>query len=556
MLSLIIIKNYAIIDHIEVDLSSGLTVMTGETGAGKSILVDAIGLALGDRATTRVIRKGSNRAEISLVFDLGDNHPAIEWLKENCLDEDGACLIRRIVNKDGKSRAFINSHNVSLNDLKSLGDLLIEIHGQHSHQSLLKESTQRDILDFISNSSNVLKQVKKDYSDISTLKKQLEDIDDNKNNDDQLEFLNYQYQELKDLDIKKNEIKELESRQKKLANVDKINKSLNHSLKLLSGDESDTLLNISHANKELKAISNIADDTNEITDLLYSAEIQIDEAIKSINKIYSNLESDPLELDKVENRLSKIREISRKHKINENDLYELAEKFKSRISAIMDSGKTINELKGKLLLAQSKYQSSADKLSSLRSKNIDPLEKKIINQLEQLGMPNARFKINLEKKDISAASGNGLDKITFSIRTNAGQDFGPLSKIASGGELSRISLALEVARLGCSPIITMIFDEVDSGIGGKVAEIVGRLLNTISENRQVLCVTHLAQVASQGKNQYRIIKKLDNNLTRTEVTLLDKEKRVDEISRMLGGIDITDTTRAHAEEMISQARIN
>ena len=198
MLSLIIIKNYAIIDHVEINLSSGLTVMTRETGAGKSILVDAIGLALGERATTKVIRKGSNRAEISLAFDLVDSHPAIEWLKENCLDEDGGCLIRRIVNKDGKSRAFINSHNVSLNDLKRLGDLLIEIHGQHSHQSLLKESTQREILDFISNSSNILKQVQRDHSDIITLKKQLNAIDNSKNDDGQLEFLNYQYQELKD----------------------------------------------------------------------------------------------------------------------------------------------------------------------------------------------------------------------------------------------------------------------------------------------------------------------------------------------------------------------
>ncbi|MBI80074.1 MAG: DNA repair protein RecN [Gammaproteobacteria bacterium] len=556
MLSLIIIKNYAIIDHVEINLSSGLTVMTGETGAGKSILVDAIGLALGDRATTKVIRKGSNRAEISLAFDLVDSHPAIEWLKENCLDEDGGCLIRRIVNKDGKSRAFINSHNVSLNDLKRLGDLLIEIHGQHSHQSLLKESTQREILDFISNSSNILKQVQRDHSDIITLKKQLDAIDNSKNDDGQLEFLNYQYQELKDLDIKKDELKELESRQKKLANVDKINKSLNHSLKLLSGDESATLLNISHANKELKAISKISDDTNEIINLLYSAEIQIDEAIKSINKIYNNLESDPLELDKIENRLSKIREISRKHKINDNDLYGLAEKFNTKILAIEDSGKVKQELKKKLFSAQSKYQSSANKLSSIRSKNIKPLEKKISNQLEQLGMPNTEFKIHLEKKDISEASNNGLDKITFTIRTNAGQDFGPLSEIASGGELSRISLALEVVRLGCSPIMTMIFDEVDSGIGGKIAEIVGRLLNKIAKNRQVLCVTHLAQVASQGKNQFRIIKKLNNNSTITEVSLLDKKKRVDEISRMLGGIDITDTTRAHAEEMISQAEIS
>jgi ATPase involved in DNA repair len=248
---------------------------------------------------------------------------------------------------------------VSLNDLKRLGDLLIEIHGQHSHQSLLKESTQREILDFISNSSNILKQVQRDHSDIITLKKQLNAIDNSKNDDGQLEFLNYQYQELKDLDIKKDELKELESRQKKLANVDKINKSLNHSLKLLSGDESATLLNISHANKELKAISKISDDTNEIINLLYSAEIQIDEAIKSINKIYNNLESDPLELDKIENRLSKIREISRKHKINDNDLYGLAEKFNTKILAIEDSGKIKQELKKKLFSAQSKYQSSA-----------------------------------------------------------------------------------------------------------------------------------------------------------------------------------------------------
>ncbi|OUU78621.1 MAG: DNA repair protein RecN [Gammaproteobacteria bacterium TMED78] len=556
MLSLIRVKNYAIIDYVEIEISSGLIVMTGETGAGKSILVDAIGLALGDRAKKNIVKKGADRAEISLIFDLPDNHPASKWLKANCLDEDRTCLIRRIINKDGKSRAFINSNSVTLKDLKKIGGLLIEIHGQHSHQSLLYESSQREILDFISKSSKELEGVKESYKKLKNLKKQINDLHEIDNNAGQLDFIKFQYQELNDLNLEENELEELESRQKKLANIDKISGSLNDSLNYLSGEGSNVALNIINATKELNSISNVSPEISNPISLLESAEIQIDEAIKSIHDVHQKLESEPFELDKVENRLSKIRELSRKHRVSDNELIHLSSELNKKINILEISGESLKKLNKKIISAESDFIYSAKKLSKKRIEAIPSLESAIEKQLTDLGMPNAKFKINIEKKDISQASSTGLDKIIFSIKTNPGQDFGLLSKIASGGELSRISLALEVIRLGSSAVTTMIFDEVDNGIGGKIAEIVGRRLNQIAINRQVLCVTHLAQVASQGSQQYKIDKISHNNLTRTEISLLNKEQRIDEVSRMIGGVDITEKTRAHAKEMISQANIN
>ena len=555
MLSLIKIRNYAVIDKIEVEFKPGLSVMTGETGAGKSILVDALGLALGDRADAGTVRPGAERAEVSVLFECPGNHPAIRWLKEHGLDEDHCCLLRRVVNAEGRSRAFINTHPVTGQDLRALGSLLVNIHGQSAHQALLRGSNQREILDYHGAHQALAKEVTRCFDTWRTLQADLtlrtQSAEDRAS---QLELLKFQAQELAGLDLRDDEVEPLTTEGNRLANVDRLLSSLNSVLGALDeADEISAHQLIAGAQRTLDGLADLDPALVQPAQLLGEAEIQIREAAGDLARYRDRLEPDPQRLEWVDARLAKIRELATRHKVEADELSSLLIGLNARIEELQETSESIDELGKRTEQAGAAYLKAADKLSAARSASATSLSEAVTSQIVELGLLNGHFRVVVESKPKEQADASGLDRIEFQVALNPGQAFGPLSKVASGGELSRVNLALEVVSAGATTVPTLVFDEVDAGIGGGVAEIVGRRLSEIASERQILCVTHLAQVASQGKQHYRIMKLTDGHTTRTNVRALGSDERVEELSRMLGGVEITERTRAHAEEMIERA---
>lgn len=555
MLSLIRIKNYAIIDEVELEFDTGFSVMTGETGAGKSILVDALGLALGDRADARTVRQGADRAEISVTFDCPDTHPAAEWLRERGLDEEQDCVIRRVISAEGRSRAFINSHPVTLQDLRSLGELLVDIHGQHTHQSLLHQDTQRQILDLHGGNQELATSVANHFKTWQTLEQELQARRrGGEDREAQLELLRFQIAELESLAMTEGELEPLNAERKRLANVDRLASGLNVALnKIYEADAGSAYALVADAAKALQGLSELDPGLAAPSGLVAEAEIQLSEASADLARYRDRLEPDPERLEWIENRLSKIRELARKHKVKEEALPSTHGDLQARIEELGESGESLALLEGRVQTADDAYFTAAGELSEARAASGQRLAELVSAQLIELGLPHGRFRVESTQKARERADAHGLDTIEYQVSLNPGQPFGPLSRVASGGELSRISLALEVVGTGARSVPTMVFDEVDAGIGGGVAEIVGRRLAELAAHRQVLCVTHLAQVASQGRHHYRVVKLTDGKTARTNVRELSAEDRVEELSRMLGGVEITERTRAHAEEMMSRA---
>jgi DNA repair protein RecN (Recombination protein N) len=555
MLNLIRVKNYAVIDEVELEFEPGLSVMTGETGAGKSILVDALGLVLGDRADARAVRTGAARAEICASFDCPANHPAATWLQDRGFDEDQDCLIRRIISAEGRSRAFINSNPATLQDLKALGELLINIHGQHSHQSLLHRDTQLEILDFHGRLDALRETVGAAFSDWQSLRLELESRSSGvEEREAQLELIRFQLAELENLAPLPGEREELQTERNRLANVDRLAGELNLALSRLYEAESGSAYAL--AAESARVLADLSDLDPELAasrDLVAEAEIQLREAASDLGRYRDRLEPDPARLELVENRLARTRELARKHRVEDDDLHTVANSLRERISALDSSGETLESLKKQAAQAEKDYVDAAGALTRGRENTAETLSEQVSAQLNELGIKQGRFRVTIAAKSLAQAGATGLDRVEFQVSLNPGMEFGPLARVASGGELSRISLALEVLGTGESEITTLVFDEVDAGIGGSVAEIVGRRLAELAANRQVLCVTHLAQVASQGQHHFRVVKLSDGTTSRTNVRALGDEDRIDELSRMLGGIEITETTRAHAEEMIQRA---
>ncbi len=555
MLSLIRIRNYAIIDEVELEFDTGFSVMTGETGAGKSILVDALGLALGGRADARTVRQGANRAEISVSFDCPDTHPAAEWLREHGLDEEQDCVMRRVISAEGRSRAFINSHPVTLQDLRTLGGLLVDIHGQHTHQSLLHQDTQRQILDLHGGNQELATSVANHFKTWQTLEQELQACrHGGEDREAQLELLRFQIAELESLAPTEGELEPLNIERKRLANVDRLAIGLDAALNAIyEADAGSAYALVADAAKALQGLSELDPGLVAPSGLVAEAEIQLSEAGADLARYRDRLEPDPERLEWIENRLSKIRELARKHKVEEEALASVHGGLQARIDELGERGESLALLEERVQAATDAYFTAAGELSEARAASGQKLAELVSAQLIELGLPHGRFRVESIQKTRERADANGLDAIEYQVSLNPGQSFGPLSRVASGGELSRISLALEVVGTGARSVPTMVFDEVDAGIGGGVAEIVGRRLAELAANRQVLCVTHLAQVASQGRHHYRVVKLTDGKTARTNVRELGAEDRVEELSRMLGGVEITARTRAHAEEMMGRA---
>ncbi len=555
MLSLIRVKNYAVIDEVGLELEPGFTVITGETGAGKSILVDALALTLGDRADASVVRLGAERAELSALFHCEPGHPALDWLAERGLDAGDECALRRVIGSEGRSRAFINGQPATLADLKALGALLVDIHGQHAHQSLLDGAAQRALLDAHGKLLDAAAETAEAFHRWRALEAELAARrSGSAARAAELELAKFQHAELERLGLAPNEPEALRAERDRLANVDRLAAAANEALTVLYEGDAVTAYSLLAAARQALARAAEHDAAlAAVAETLGGAEIEVREAASDLAHYRDRLEADPERLAWLETRLAAIRALARKHGVAEAELPEVAARLAERIATLEGGGVSLEDLEHSAERARSEYFASAERLSAGRKKHAAKLARRVSAQLAELGMPDGELRVVLHEKPREQADATGLERVEFQVRLNAGQAFGPLAKVASGGELSRISLAVEVVRTGASPVETFVFDEVDAGVGGRVAEIVGRRLAELARSRQVLCVTHLPQVASQGRHHFRVVKSSDGKTSRTDVVKLDRAERIEELSRMLGGVEITERTRAHAAEMIARA---
>ncbi len=537
------------------ELENGLTVLTGETGAGKSILVDALGLALGGRADSTAVRAGAPRAEVSATFDLSPESAARAWLAENSLDAGDDCLVRRVVSAEGRSRAYINGQPVTRENLRQLAGLLAEIHGQHAYQSLSKPAAQRRMLDFHGQLDAQAADLAAAFAAWRALQTKLDEASINEQEHAaQLELWRFQAEELASLALGDTEVAELKTEHARLANADRLASGVNHVVSVLYEADGGSMYDLlGRIMGELETLSQLDPVLASELGLLREAEIQLREVSDGLRRYRDGLESDPARLAFVEERLGRIRELARKHRVEEDALPSTLSALEERISAAQDQGASLADLAAKAAQAQQTYQNAAEALSAARHAAAQAMADAVTAHLHKLGMPNGRLTIALTRRPAERWDAHGLDDVRFDIAANPGQPPGPVAKVASGGELSRISLAIQVVAAGAMEVGVMVFDEVDAGIGGGVAEIVGQELRTIAADRQVLCVTHLAQVASHGQQHLRVAKLTDGETTRTLIRDLKDGERVEELSRMLGGVEITERTRAHAAEMIDRA---
>lgn len=546
------ILDLAVVKSLDLDLEKGMSVLTGETGAGKSILLTALGLALGDRADSGYVRPGSKRAEINLEFDLVDAPLALQWLKDHELDAEQLCLIRRIVNHDGRSKAYINNRPVTLQALQELSEKLVEIHGQHAHLTLLNSDEQRRLLDAYAKNQALLDKVNSCYRQWQQASKELASlIKSSTDQTEREELLNYQLEELQQLDLANFNYSELSKQHEKLANLGQILSTGQIQVDLLyENDQQSAHQMLSHCLSELSHIAQFAPEINEVCTLLLEAQIQLEEAALQLRRFLESQEADPQLLETLENQIGIIQSLSRKHHVTPDELPELVGKLERELDGLAHSSERIDELTANVEKLLAEYHQLATQLSKQRSLAGNKLQQKISAMVKELGMPQGEFLVDIGPLDSETPKLNGKDKIEFLVSANPGLPAKPLAKVASGGELSRISLAIQVTTSSDKTTPTMIFDEVDSGIGGGIAEIVGQKLRSLSHNRQVMCVTHLPQVAAQAHHHLYVEKNNKTDITSSTVRLLETEERIEEIARMLGGVNITANTLAHAKEML------
>ncbi len=557
MLTALTIKNFTLVQALEIDFSNGMTAITGETGAGKSLILGALGLALGDRADTATIRRDTDRAEISALFDITGLSAASQWLEANdfeCLDEE--CLLRRIVTREGRSRGSINGQPATMQQLRELGEMLIDIHSQHEHQSLLRKNTHRLLLDSYAGSTELAEEVKRRYRQWQQLAQRIEQL---ASKSDALaarrDLLQLQVEELNQLELKENELAELEQEQKLLANAETILQSSQAVVDLCSQGESFNL--VSGLNKTLQLLETMPEKPaalEEATKLLDGARIDVEEASREIEHYLSNFEGDPQRLIFIEERLSAIYQLARKHRVNPELLPDKHRELEIELGQLTDGEENIDSLQTQLGELAADYRQRAEALSQHRQTAAEAMSEAINRHLQSLAMEGATLQVALTPLPAGELSPNGLETIELLMTTNPGEPPRPLSKIASGGELSRTSLAIQVVAAQKTTTPTLVFDEVDVGIGGATADVVGRMLRQLGESGQVICVTHQPQVAASGHQHFRASKQIQAERTESMLEQLSSQQRVDEIARMLGSAEVTELTRKHAEEMIDLAQ--
>ena len=561
MLAHLSISNFAVVKQLSVQLENGLTAITGETGAGKSIAIDALSLCLGERADANAVRKGSAKAEIIAHFSLNGNVLAKAFLDEHELtsDEDeNSCFIRRVISKEGRSKAFINGIPASLQQLKGLGQFLLAIHGQNTHLQLLKEDHQRELVDGYAQHDDMLAQVKETYSLWRDKQRTLKALQEQaQQREDRIQLLTYQVQELDEFAIEEGEFEELEIEHKRLSNGQSLLEQAQTSVyNLYESDEGNALSVIQSSIERLGELEAHDASLTPIIAMLNDAAIQVEEAAGELRSYCDHLEIDPLRLQQVEARYAKAMELARKHTVMPEGLYQHHQELAAEFNALSEQETLLGTLEGEVEEARATYLTATKALSESRQRAAGKLSEDIEVQIRQMNMPHAKVDIQIQYDELKKPVSTGLDTVEFKVSTNPGQDADKLEKVVSGGELSRIGLAIQVIASGHHATPTMIFDEVDTGISGPTASIVGGLLRKLGKQSQVMCVTHLPQVAAQAHNQLFVTKLTDGESTETQMLALTKQDRIDELARLLAGDKVTKSALANAKELLKSAASN
>ncbi|RJS92737.1 DNA repair protein RecN [Salinisphaera sp. Q1T1-3] len=555
MLAEISIRDFAIIDRLSVEFGPGMTVLSGETGAGKSILVDALNLVLGERADGGAVRDGCERADITARFSLADAPAAAAWLVDHELDGDDECVIRRVVAREGRSRGWVNGTPMPVRELRALGRCLVDIHGQHAHQSLLGRDAQRNLLDEYGEHGDALAAVAQAARNLRETRRAIARIEQrDSDGDSRVDLLRYQVGELEQLGLADDEVADLEAEHKRLASAERLIGDGQRALALLyEAEDGAAAERLGAAERLIGELATIDDGFEPIAELVSSALIQAQEAADSLRRHVENLDIDPQRFTEVENRLGTIRDIARKHHVSAADIPTLTAELQAELAELEGAGARLAELKEAEQAQLAVFHEAAATLSAAREQAASTLGQAITDIIQTLGMPEGEFAVRVRSQASDRVNDTGTDHIEFLIAANPGQSARPLDRVASGGELSRISLAIEVIAATRTRVPTLVFDEVDTGIGGGVAEIVGRQLRRLGLAGQSLCVTHLPQVAAQAAHHLHVAKQVRDGQTRTRIQALDDEARVEELARMLGGVELTEQTRAHAADMIARA---
>ena len=554
MLTQLTINNFAIVRQLEIELAKGMSVITGETGAGKSIAIDALGLCLGQRIETSMVREGQERAEICATFFIEPTNPAYQWLQAQELqdpDNPSDCILRRVINADGRSKAFINSTPVSASQLKEIGQYLIHINGQHASQLLLKNDYQLQLVDTFAHHNDLLAQMREDYRAWKNLQTQVKTFQQKvAENAAKKQLLQYQVEELDEFALRPNEYLELEEDHRRLSNSEQLTQLSQSALQLLSENETVSIDSMLYrATQYIDELSELDPRYASVQTMLNDALIQVQEATSEVQHLASHIEQDPMLLQEIEQRLGQALQLARKHNVKPEELVEWHQKLKAELTALLDFSESEERLILEEKAAFEKMQRTAKQLHESRCQAAEKLAQQVTHSIKGLAMENAEFFIEVNS-DLTKVASNGADNIVFTLRSNLGQQAQPLAKVASGGELSRISLAIQVLTTDQSAIPTLIFDEVDVGISGKTASVVGKLLRQLGDKCQVLCVTHLPQVACHGHHQFNVEKFTVDDKTETKMTALSQEERVPALARLLGGSEITELALANAQEML------
>lgn len=552
MLRHLALKDFAVVRSAELEFGPGMTVISGETGAGKSLLVDALGFLSGLRADSGVVRHGAERAELSAEFNLDDASPALAWLRDNELDEGKESQLRRVIRADGGSRAFINGRSVTLAQLSELAGLLVEIHGQHEHQALLSRHSQLELLDAYARNESARALVRNAAQAWSALLHERQALSQQGDVSDRINYLEHQFKELEREDLAAGAIETLSASHRRQANASGLIDACNAAFARLSGDETPSVFRqLQQTRSELARMAEHEPRLREIDALLENADIQLQEALVVLERVRDDLDADPAQFMELERKLTRLHDLARKHRVSPEQLGERRDAIAAELESLRGAGERLLDLNNELAAAAAAWREAAAKLSKTRQAAASKLAKSTSALIGELGMGGGRFEISIEANDSERPDPLGSERVEFLVSANAGQPPRPLRKVASGGELSRISLAIEVAALGSDAVPTMVFDEVDSGIGGAVSEIVGQKLRALGEKRQVLCVTHLPQVAAQGHAHYRVSKAPVDGMTQSAVELLGAKDREEELARMLGGVEVSKEARAAAKRLLS-----
>ena len=551
MLKALTIQDLAVVRHLDVEFETGLTILTGETGAGKSILIEALGLALGDRADSSMVRAQAERASVSATFDITANEILTAFLREHDLEDGGDCILRRVMGADGRSRAFCNASPIPVQILKQIGEFLVDIHGQHAHQSLLRRPMQRELLDEFGRCGKTVSAVENAYQAWRELARQVEQLSNGAEDvPSRIDLLRFQAQEIEALQLSTASLAALEAEHRRIGYASRLIEGYDSAVNHAFDAEGGALVKTVKAAGILRELSTIDDALLPVVDLIDQASINLEEAEREISRRRADVETDPRRLQEIDAKLGEIHDIARKHRCKPEEIPNRLAAIQAELEELSNREEKIQQLNVDLGLALSTYDDAAKALHQNRERAAKKMASEITIRLRELGIPHGEFAVHVEKTD-GKPSAHGNDDIEFLVTANPDQPVKPLKKVTSGGELSRISLAIQVATTGSSGIPVLVFDEVDTGIGGPTAEVVSQYLRTLAEQRQILCITHLPQVASAGDHHFSIGKIVAGGITETTISDLEPNERIEEVARMLGGMRITEKAREHARELLA-----